>query len=143
MERAISYINIMPDTKAGINRFVEKVLSEVEIREAIPLLVKLTAMSKIIEGVKSGLKDQIIDESSLYLEKTFDVDGVKITKNEGRKTYHYKHCEKWRRLNAEIGALEKMMQAGAPFADPETGEIIEPATVSYSEPFLTITLKEE
>jgi len=60
MERAISYINVMPDTKSGIQFFVEKVLSEVEIREALPLLVKLTAMGKIIEGIKDGLKDILV-----------------------------------------------------------------------------------
>ena len=140
MEKAISYINVMPDTKSGIELFVSKVLAELEIREALPLLVKLTAMGKIIDGVKSGLKDQLIEEASLYSGegKSFDVNGVRFTRTE-RKTYHYNHCEKWRRLNEQIEALEKMMQAGAEFADPETGEVIEQATVSYSES-ISVTL---
>lgn len=140
MEKAISYINVMPDTKAGIDLFVSKVLDEIEIREALPLLVKLTAMGKIIDGVKSGLKDQLIEEAALYSGEgtSFEVNGVRFTRTE-RKTYHYNHAEKWRKLNEQIKALEKLMQAGVEFADPETGEIITPATVSYTES-ISVTL---
>ncbi len=67
--KAISYVTIFPDTQKGIQLFVEKVLDEVEIREALPLLIKLTAMGKIIEGIKSGLKDQLLEEASLSPEK--------------------------------------------------------------------------
>ena len=139
MERAISYINVMPDTKSGIQLFVEKALSEVEIRQALPLLVKLTAMGKIIEGIKDGLKDQLLEEASLEGAKTFELNGVKFTKTE-RTTYYYNHCAKWNALKEEITALEGMMKvAKAPFADPETGEIIEPARQSGSES-ISVTL---
>ena len=137
--RAISYITVMPDTKSGIELFVSKVLAEVEIRDALPLLVKLTAMGEIIERVKDGLKDQILSEASLFPEKSFVIDGARFTKVE-RKTYHYKHCQKWQQLKADLDALQEMMKVGKEFADPETGELIPPANVSYTES-VSVTLK--
>jgi hypothetical protein len=82
-----------------------------------------------------------MEEASLYEGegKSFEINGVRFTKTE-RKTYHYEACEKWRKLNEEIESLEKLMQAGKEFADPETGEIIQPATISYSES-ISVTLK--
>lgn len=142
MERAISYLNVMPDTKSGIQLFVEKVLSEVESRQALPLLVKLTAMEKIIEGVKDGLKEQLLDEASLEGEKTFSVNGVRFEKK-SKTTYHYNHCAKHEEMKAQLKSLEDMMKAAKmPFADTETGEIIEPARTSFTD-YLAVTLNKE
>jgi len=137
---ALSYLTVLPETQSEIKNFADQVLSEIQIREALPLLARLTAMEKLVKAIKDGLKDQLMEEASLYGgEKSFEIDGVRFTKTE-RKTYHYQHCEKWRKLNEEIEALEKMMQAGKDFADPETGEIITPANVSFSES-ISVTLK--
>ena len=142
MDRAISYITVMPDTLKGINNFVEKVLSEIEPRQALPLLIKLTAMGKIIEGLKDGLKDQLLEEASLTAEKSFTIDGVRLTKT-NRTTYYYNHCAKWNALNDEIKALQEMMKAAKePFADVNTGEVIEPAQQSGSES-ISVTLNKE
>lgn len=140
--KAISYVNVFPDTQRGIQLFVEKVLNEVEIREALPLLIKLTAMGKIIEGIKLGLKDQLLEEASLSPEKSFTINGVRITKTQ-RTQYYYHNCPKWVELDKKIKELEAMMKvAKSPFADVETGEIINPALQSGSES-LTITLNKE
>lgn len=140
MERAISYLNVMPDTKEGIQLFINQVLDQVEIRQALPLLVKLTAMEKIIEGVKDGIKEQILDEASLFNEKRFTIDGV-IMEKKSRTTYYYNHSAKHESLKAELKSLEDMMKAArVPFADTETGEVIEPARQSVSE-YISVTLK--
>jgi uridine kinase len=132
----------MPDTLQGINNFVEKVLSEIEPRQALPLLIKLTAMGKIIEGLKDGLKDQLLEEASLTAEKSFTIDGVRLTKT-NRTTYYYNHCAKWNALNEELKALQEMMKAAKePFADVETGEVIHPARQSGSES-ISVTLNKE
>lgn len=139
MERAISYLNVMPDTKAGIQFFVDKVLSEVEIRQALPLLVKLTAMEKIIEGVKDGLKDQLLEEASLEGAKSFTQNGVRFDKR-SKTTYYYNHCAKHEQLKAQLKSLEEMMKvAQSEFADVETGEIIQPARSSVSD-YIAVTL---
>lgn len=142
MERAISYINIMPDTKEGIQLFVEKVLSEVQVRQSLPLLVKLTAMEKIIEGIKDGIKERILDEADLTGEKVFTIDGVKFEKK-SRTNYYYNHCARHEALKSELKALEELMKSlHAEMADTETGEIIPPANKSYTE-FISVTLKKE
>jgi uncharacterized ParB-like nuclease family protein len=139
-DRAISYITVMPDTKDGIQLFVEKVLSELEHRQAIPLLIKLTAMEKIIEGVKEGIKDAILQEADLTAEKTFTIDGHKIEKK-SRTNYYYNTCPRHEALKSELKALEELMKTlPAEMADTETGEIIKPANKSYTE-FISITLK--
>jgi len=142
MEKTISYINIMPDTQAGINLFVDKVLSEVEIREALPLLAKLTAMEKICELIRDGLKDQILEEASLTGEKSFTIGKVRYEKRT-RTGYVYTHCPLHGELKARIKKLEDVMKViEAPIADTETGEIIEPAHKSYTD-YIAVTLPKE
>jgi len=142
MEKAISYITVMPDSQAGIKLFVDKVLSEIEPREALPLLAKLTAMEKIIEGIKDGIKDQILDEADLGGEKVFTVDGVMFEKRT-RTTHHYHNCKLHEELKARLKKLEDVMKAiQAPIADVDTGEIIEPSLKSFSD-YVAVTLKKE
>lgn len=137
--RAISYLTVLPETQSEIKNFAEKVVAEIEIREALPLLARITALEKLAKTIKDLLKEQLIEEASLYSgEKTFEIDGVKFTKTE-RKTYHYQHCTKWRQLNAEIEAIEKHMQIGE-WVDPDTGEVVPKATISYSDS-ISVTLK--
>lgn len=143
MERAISYLTVLPETKVEIANFAEKVLSEIQIREALPMLARLTAIEQTIKLIKDGLKDQLLEEASLYSgEKSFEINGVRFTKTD-RTTYYYNHCQKWQELNEKIKALEGMMKvAKEAFADPETGEIIEPARQSGSES-ISVTLRKE
>lgn len=129
----------MPDTKSGIQFFVEKVLAEVENRQALPLLVKLTAMEKIIDGVKEGLKDQLLYEASLEGAKSFEQNGVRFEKR-SKITHYYNHCAKHEQLKAQLKSLEEMMKAAQnPFADTDTGEVIEPARSTVSE-YIAVTL---
>jgi hypothetical protein len=139
MDKALSYITVLPETQSEIKNFAEKVLSEIQIREALPLLARLSAMEKLVKAIKDGIKDQLMEEASLYGgEKSFEINGVRYTKTE-RKTYHYQHCKKWVELNAQIEAIEKHMQIGE-WIDPETGEVVPQANISFSE-FLTVVLK--
>lgn len=142
MERAISYINIMPDTQEGIQLFIDKVVNEIEVREALPLLAKLTAMEKIIEGVRERLKDQILDEASLTSEKVFTINGTRYEKR-SRTTHYYHNCPLHEELKERIKKLEKIMQTiEAPIADTDTGEIIPPALKSFSD-YIAVTLKKQ
>jgi FMN-dependent NADH-azoreductase len=142
MERAISFITVMPDSQAGVKLFIEKVLSEVEIREALPLLAKLTAMEKIIEGVREGLKDQILDEASLTAEKVFTINGTRYEKRT-KTTNHYHNCQLHEELKARLKKLEDVMKViEAPIADTDTGEIIPPALKSYTD-YIAVSLRKE
>jgi hypothetical protein len=130
----------MPDTKMAIEFFVDQVLSEVKVREALPLLAKLTAMEKIVEGIKDGIKQAILDEADLTGENTFTIDGVKFEKK-SRTNYYFNHYPRHETLKAELKALEDLMKSlPAPMADTESGEIIPPANKSCTN-FISVTLK--
>lgn len=142
MERAIYYINIMPDTQEGIRLFVEKVLSEYEAGQSLQLLAKLTAMEKIIEGVKEGIKEQLLTDADLTGEKVFTINGVRYEKRT-RTTNHYHNCQLHEDLKAQIKRLEDVMKSiQAPIADTETGEIIPPALKSFTD-YVAVTLRKE
>lgn len=138
--KAINTINVIPDTKMGIDFFVDQVLSEIQSRGALPLLVKLTAMEKIIDGIKDGIKDQLLQEADLTGEKTFTIDGVKFEKK-SRTNYYFNHCARHEALKSELKALEELMKSlPVEMADTVSGEIIPPANKSYTE-FIAVTLK--
>lgn len=140
MIKAIDKIKTMPDTKMGIDFYVDQVLSEVKVREALPLLIKLTAMAEIIDKVKDGIKEQILQEADLTGEKVFYIDGVKLEKK-SRTNYYFNHCQRHEALKSELKALEELMKSlPAEMADTETGEIIPCANKSYTE-FISVTLK--
>ena len=141
MEKALSYLTVLPETQSEIKNFADQILSGIQIREALPLLARLTAVEKLVKTIKDGIKDQLMEEAALYAGegKTFEINGVKFTKVE-RKTYHNNHCAKWRELNEQIEKLEKLMQVGQEVADPETGEIIPPAHTSFSES-ISVTIR--
>ena len=137
MERAISYINVMPDTKTGIDLFIEKVCNEIEPRQALPLLIKLTAMEKITEGLRERIKDMILDEADLYPEKSFAVQGVRFDKKK-KTNYYYHHCASHEALKAKLNAMEEMMKIGE-YIDGETSEVI-PAALKSESNYLSVTL---
>lgn len=142
MERAISIINIMPDTKRGIQLFVDKVLAEIEPREALPLLAKLTAMSEIIDKVKDGIKDQLMDEADLTAEKSFTIDRVRYEKK-SRVVHHFHNCEAHEALKSQLKALEDLMKTiKEPVANTDTGEIIPPSLKSYTD-YIAVSLPKE
>lgn len=140
MERAISYITVFPDSQSGIKLFVDQVLDQIEARKSLELLAKLTAMEKIIEGIKEGIKSQILDEADLSGEKIFEINGIKYEKR-NRTTYYYHNCAMHEELKTKLKKMEDIMKViNEPIADVETGEIIPPALKSYTE-YISVTLK--
>jgi hypothetical protein len=138
---ALSHLIDLPETQSEIKNFAEMLVSEIEIRQALPLLARLTALEKLCKTAKDLLKDQLLEEASLYAgEKTFEINGVKYTKTD-RTTYHYHNCPKWVELDKQIKELEATMKViKEPMADTETGEIIFPALQSGSES-ISVTLR--
>jgi hypothetical protein len=136
---ALSYLTVLPETQSEIKNFAEQIFEGIEPRQALPLLARLTAIEKLAKTIKDGIKEMLMEEASLYGgEKSFEIDGVRFTKTE-RKSYHYNHCAKWRELTEQIEAIEKHMQIGD-WVDPDTGEVVPQATISFSE-FITVNLK--
>ena len=79
------------------------------IRTPLEILVKIDAIEKIIKAVKSDpqFNGATIDEAELMPEKTFDFEGVRITRAESSR-YDYSEDKQWRELKAkEVEATVK------------------------------------
>jgi hypothetical protein len=139
MTRAISTINQFDFTKTQINNFVEKVIMEIDNENPLDILPKLKVMEEIVKQLKAKINHNVLMEASNCPEKTFSINGCSFTKV-FRKSYDYSNCEKHEKIKGELKELEKLMQTiTKPIADPETGELIEPAIVRGSES-ISITL---
>jgi len=66
MEKALSYLTVLPETQSEIKNFADQILSGIQIREALPLLARLTAVEKLVKTIKDGIKDQLMEEAALY-----------------------------------------------------------------------------
>lgn len=87
--------------------------------------------SAIAERMKYGKEEVLIND--------YVIDHVP-----GRKMLSYKHNETWQELNRKLKEHEQLMAMAAsnvPVANTETGEMIEPAQVSYSAESLRFTFK--
>lgn len=140
MDRAISYINVMPETKAEIKAFAGQVLDQIEPRQALPMLAKLSALVELAELIKDGIKDQILQEADLYPEKSFLINGVRFDKK-SKTNYYYHHSTAHEALKSKLKAMEDMMKIGE-YIDTETAEVIPAANKSYTE-YIAVSLKKE
>jgi hypothetical protein len=140
MENALSNITIFEGmTLEQIDLFIEKAKQEIDRYDSLKLLGTLTVMSKIIDGVKEAVKDQMIEEASRFNSKEFTHAGLTF-QLKSKKTYKYDHCQAWQALNDDRKKLEKLMQStDKEIADTETGEIIPPAQWTSTE-YITVTL---
>ena len=140
MENALSHISIFEGmTLAQIDNFIEKAKEEIDGYDSLKLLSTLTVLSKIVDGVKEAVKDQMLEEASRYGTKQFTHAGITY-ELKSKKTYKYEHCEAWAELTEKRKKLEKLMQStDKPIADTETGEIIPPAQWSATE-YIAVTL---
>ena len=128
-------------TNHQVARLVDEITEALDDREALPVLARLTAMEKVLSGVKDYIKERIIEEADKYPEKTFKIQGVRYEKK-SRKTYSYDHCSLYTGKKEEIKKLEDLMKSiTSPVADTNTGEIIEPAHFKQTE-YLTVNLPE-
>jgi len=140
MEKAISYLTVLPETHSEIKNFADQVLDGLEIRQALPLLARLTAVEKLVKTIKDGIKEQMLEEATLYSGegKTFEINGIKYTKTE-RKIYKYDHCPKWRELNKQIEEIQEHMKI-SDWVDPDTGEVV-PRANWYITESISVTLQ--
>ena len=102
----------------------------------LELLVKSEAVIQLLDGIRADLKEVVIDELSKYPQGKAEVLGSKLAKMESGVKYIYDQDYTWCKLNDEIESRkfalkerEKMLRSiTAPMVDPETGEVVHPAT---------------
>lgn len=102
----------------------------------LELLVKSEAVSQLLDGIRADLKEIVIEELSKYPQGKAQVLGSELAKMESGVKYIYDQDYTWCKLNDEIESRkfalkerEKMLRSiTAPMVDPETGEVVHPAT---------------
>lgn len=113
-----------------VNHFMETGESPLE------LLVKSEAVIQLLDGIRADLKEVVIEELSRYPQGKAEVLGSELAKMESGVKYIYDQDYTWCKLNDEIESRkfalkerEKMLRSiTAPMVDPETGEVVHPAT---------------
>lgn len=101
-------------------------------------------MAKVLHDVFNDVmkdqevKDALMNEADLH-SGVIEFNGFKYEKR-SRTTYSYKHDAIWQELEAKRKAREELMKMALKqeVADAESGEVVNPPTVSKSE-FLTRT----
>jgi len=152
MENAISYLNVLPQTKEEIKSFASKVKESYLLGEENPLKlhIQLKSFEILLKTIKDDkeIKEAILNEVEKYGAKNFEDFGAKISITE-RGTYDYSNCNhsEYNELLKELSELtekkkkiELMLQSiDRPVGDADTGEIINPAQ-KKSNTIISITL---
>ena len=96
---------------------------------ALETLVRMDAIAQLFDGVRSELRELVVDELAKYPGGKADVLGSEVTKIESGVKYIYDQDYAWTKLNNEVESLkyalkerEKMLRTiNTPMVDPETG----------------------
>jgi hypothetical protein len=100
------------------------------------------ALSELTDAVES-LAPLAIDQRLKYGKENLIRKGFLIEYSEGTPRYAYKHSEAWGKLSAELKSVEELMKQSAKLnkaiVDESTGEVFEPAKITYTKPFLRLT----
>lgn len=150
---AISTLTVLPQSKEEISNYVGMIKSEILGGYINPLnsALMIKAFEEILKSLKDDeeIKAYVLSEADKYTEKTIDLNGAKITKQD-RTTYYYENCNDsvWNDLNAQIEQLKceikgreswlKTIRSITP--DTQTGELINPPSTKFNS-ILTITLR--
>lgn len=145
MKNPLSLITKFPSTKREREFFIHQVVEEIMNGNHYPLQieVKLKNLEEIIKGIRTSntVRNAVLNEASLFSEKTFDKYGARITKS-SRREWIYDNCndsilEDFRiqlnRLQVAIKDRESFLQTLKPgmiAVDEATGEQLLPPVVN-------------
>ena len=145
MKNPLSLITKFPSTKRDREFFIHQVVEEIMNGNHYPLQieVKLKNLEEIIKGIRTSntVRNAVLNEASLFPEKTFDKYGARITKS-SRREWIYDNCndsilEDFRiqlnQLQVAIKDRETFLQSLKPgmlAIDEATGEQLHPPAVN-------------
>lgn len=104
--------------------------------------IELKALSDMISDMQDSVKEAAISERMKYGKEEVVIDGYKVETVPGRKLWKYDHSDAWKAINERRKTLESLMQkayTGASIVDGETGEEIEPASLTFASETLRLT----
>jgi hypothetical protein len=149
---ALSCLMALPTTKEQQSKFAELIIEQATngYNSALKIDLQLKAIENTIELIRKDLrfKTETFSEADKFPEKAIEITGCTITKI-SKPVYNYSECNysKYNHIKAqieelklELKPLETVLQnIKEPIADVETGEIINPATKTYTD-YLTYKL---
>lgn len=150
-KKELNLVKVFPSSKEAVTAVTKNIVEQVKEGLVDPLEVKvmLTAMERIIDGVKDEIKDEVLNECDRYGSKTFEAKGARVSVS-SKTTYTYDHCEDWLRLKVEKGVIDEKMKAIQKqlqvadkngYLDQSTGELIEHACPSKVTRVVTVSLQ--
>lgn len=127
----INYIQLVQDVEDGVeNPFKAKAILE--------------ELQKEVKECLDQIKPIVIDEASKYSSGD-EVQGFKIEKRNGKKTYNFKGIKEWEDANKtklEVEDIYKqyysLYEKGKLVADGDTGEIPQLPEVKYSDEVIVV-----
>ena len=111
---------------------------------ALDVYLELREAEAEIKKQIDDIKDIALLELEKYGKEPVMRRGFLIEKVNGRKLWNYKGVSAWNSAKARLTEVEKMAQMafnGAEVTDKETGEVVEPAELSFSSDTIKITYK--
>lgn len=136
----------MEEIKNTISKLIQDVLDGNE--DSLKTYIELKELEKHLKSGFEAIEKDVIIEAQKYEGKTFNKMGYEITFNEGKRSYVFKHIEKWNDLSVKLKEIEEMAKQSALNQSKKIlnvsesdGEIIEPCVIKYSKPFITIKKK--
>ena len=123
-------------TKAKLGALAQQMADEVIEHGTISaseMYAQGVALEMVGKNLRTALQQSLQDEMIGKKESTVARSGVKFYLKEVPKK-SYDHCPAWVAAKAELDRIKKMMDAiETPVADTDTGEIIQPVQVRYTQ----------
>lgn len=123
---------------------VEEVVQNGTLDPIVSLSI-INMIEKAVKDVKATVYDAALIEAQNYAEKTFEHNGIKVERRNGRKVYDFKGIEEWNAMNeqrkikeATYKAAYESYQRGNIMVDEETGERIPIPVVTNTKDVLVI-----
>lgn len=137
METASSTLSVLPNNKAEVENFANKLISEIENGQINPLelLRQQRAIEKVFDLIKDSLTKAARDEAEKYGVKSFEFKGAKFELAEAGVKYDYsqsghvgysKISESIAKLNEKKKEFETFIKAvkePVNLVDEDSGEV--------------------
>lgn len=125
---------------------IQSILHDVREGEetALKAYLKLKEIETELSSAIEYVKEDAISEAQQLGTDSGPVEymGFKLSKVASRASYSYKHIPSWVERNTQLKEVEELAKLGAKNnkeqIDPDTGEIIPPALVTYSKEGLSV-----
>jgi hypothetical protein len=111
---------------------------------ALDAYIELYEAKKLIEEQLDEIRDLAIQEREKYGKDSPMRNGYLVELAPGRKSWNYKGVSAWNSVKARLTEIEKMAQMsynGAEVIDKESGEVVEPAELSFTKDSIKLTYK--